>query len=137
MLPFLTIIFILGLALGSYLLFFPFSIAVLLGAVTVATVLAERRGLLRAGQGHLLLGCLFGGCLYWTLFARRDRGLPARLRDPARLGGRRDGRAFSGGSAPERAKLHSLHHQRDRGAGYGRFRWPRPRSGRSFMKREA
>lgn len=69
MLPFLTIFFILGLALGSYLLFFPFSIAVLLGGATVATVLAERRGLLRAGQGHLLLGCLFGGCLYWTLFA--------------------------------------------------------------------
>jgi len=69
MLPFLTIIFILGLALGSYLHFFPFSIAVLLGAATVATVVAERRGLLRAGQGHLLLVCLFGGCLYWTLFA--------------------------------------------------------------------
>ena len=44
MLPFLTISFILGIVLGSYLHYFPLSIALILIASTVAAVYAERRG---------------------------------------------------------------------------------------------
>lgn len=69
MLPSLTIIFILGIGLGSYLPFFPLSIGVTLVASTVAAVLTERQGLLTARHSSLWLVCLFGGCLYWTLFA--------------------------------------------------------------------
>lgn len=69
MLPSLTITFILGLALGSYLIFFPLSIAILLAGFTIAGVLVEQRGLLTSRQSSLLLACLFGGCLYWTVFA--------------------------------------------------------------------
>ncbi len=69
MLPSLTITFILGIVLGSYLLFFPHSIATLLIASTVAAGLAERKRLLTLRQSSLLLACLFGGCLYWTVFA--------------------------------------------------------------------
>ena len=69
MLPSLTITFILGLALGSYLIFFPLSIAILLAGFTITGVLVEQRGLLTSRQTSLLLACLFGGCLYWTVFA--------------------------------------------------------------------
>ncbi|ULA58204.1 MAG: Putative Competence protein ComEC/Rec2 related protein [Nitrospira sp.] len=69
MLPFLTIIFILGIVLGSYLQYFPLSIAMFLIASTMAAVFAERRGRLTARHSSLLLACLFGGCLYWSLYA--------------------------------------------------------------------
>ncbi|HNC85112.1 MAG TPA: hypothetical protein PK999_18820, partial [Nitrospira sp.] len=76
MLPFLTIIFILGIVLGSYLQYFPLSIALLLIASTIAAVLAERRGVLTARHSSLLLACLFGGCLYWNLFSWSTSHVP-------------------------------------------------------------
>ena len=88
MLPSLTITFILGIVLGSYLQFFPLSIASLLIASTLTAVLAERRRLLTSRHGSLLLACLFGGCLYWTVFlwltaharvSDRPDALPANL----------------------------------------------------------
>ncbi len=68
MLPSLTITFILGLALGSYLAYFPLSIAIILTVFTVGGTVMERRCLLTARQSLVWLACLFGGCLYWTLF---------------------------------------------------------------------
>jgi competence protein ComEC len=69
MLPSLTITFILGLALGSYLPYFPISIAILLTVSTIGGALLERQGRLTSRQSIALLTCLFGGCLYWTSFA--------------------------------------------------------------------
>ena len=76
MLPFLTIIFILGIVLGSYLHYFPFSIATVLIASTGAAVYAERRGRLTARHSSLVLACLFGGCLYWSLYAWSTAHVP-------------------------------------------------------------
>ena len=76
MLPFLTIIFILGIVLGSYLQYFPLSIALFLIVSTIAAVLAERRGLFSARQSSLRLACLFGGCLYWSLWSWSTSHVP-------------------------------------------------------------
>lgn len=76
MLPFLTIIFILGIVLGSYLQYFPLSIALCLIASTLAAVFAERRRRLTARDSSLLLACLFGGCLYWSLYAWSTSHVP-------------------------------------------------------------
>ena len=69
MLPSLTITFLLGLALGSYLPYFPISIAIFLTASTIGGALLERQGRITSRQSIALLTCLFGGCLYWTVFA--------------------------------------------------------------------
>lgn len=88
MLPTLTIIFVLGLLLGSYLTYFPLSIAIVLLACIAGCVWLERRNCLTSRQGNGLLACLFGGCLYWALCAwftphvlvpDRPGALPARL----------------------------------------------------------
>ena len=88
MLPTLTIIFVLGLVLGSYLTYFPLSIAIVLLACTAGCVWLERQHRLTSRQSHMLLACLFGGCLYWTLCASftprvllqdRSDALPVRL----------------------------------------------------------
>lgn len=76
MLPSLTIIFILGIVLGSYFLYFPLSIAMLLIALTIAAVLAERLELFTSRYSSLLLAFFFGGCLYWTLFAWSTSHVP-------------------------------------------------------------
>ena len=69
MLPVFTITFIIGLLLGSYLPYFPFSVVCLLiGSVGLLTVL-EIRGLLAPGRSQVLFACVAGGCLYWTLYA--------------------------------------------------------------------
>ncbi|HNK77602.1 MAG TPA: DNA internalization-related competence protein ComEC/Rec2 [Nitrospira sp.] len=90
MLPFLTIIFILGIALGSYLQYFPLSIGLFFFASTIAAVLAERRGLLTAGHSSLRLACLFCGCLYWSLFSWSTSHVPVPDR-PAALPSTIDG----------------------------------------------
>ena len=69
MLPSLTITFVLGLILGSYLLYFPLSVAALLiGAVGLLTFL-ETQGRLAPRRSQVIFACLVGGCFYWTVFA--------------------------------------------------------------------
>lgn len=69
MLPTLTIIFVLGLLLGSYLTYFPLSIAIILLTCIVGCVWLERQHRLTLRQSNGFLACLFGGCLYWALCA--------------------------------------------------------------------
>ena len=69
MLPTLTITWILGLVLGSYFTYFPITIGITLAACIACCVLLERRGCLTTRQGSVLLACVFGGCLYWSLCA--------------------------------------------------------------------
>ncbi len=69
MLPSLTITFVLGLVLGSFLTYFPICIAIILTAGTVSCALLERQGRCTLRQSSVLLACLFCGCLYWTLWA--------------------------------------------------------------------
>ncbi|MBI4002714.1 MAG: ComEC/Rec2 family competence protein, partial [Nitrospira defluvii] len=69
MLPVFTITFVLGLILGSYLSYFPLSVAALLvGSVGLLTFL-ETQHLLAPRRSQVLFACLVGGCLYWTAFA--------------------------------------------------------------------
>ena len=88
MLPSLTITFIVGLLSGSYLSYFPISIAVMLAAAVGVLTFLETQGVLSLRQSLALLVCLLGGCLYWTLFAwlslhvplpEATGALPARL----------------------------------------------------------
>ncbi|HNL90025.1 MAG TPA: DNA internalization-related competence protein ComEC/Rec2 [Nitrospira sp.] len=88
MLPTLTITFILGLALGSYVSSFPLSSAILLTICTVGALLVERQKRFSPRQTSLWLACLCGGCVYWILYAwlaphspvpERPGGLPTRV----------------------------------------------------------
>ncbi|WHZ21295.1 MAG: DNA internalization-related competence protein ComEC/Rec2 [Nitrospira sp.] len=69
MLPTLTLTFAFGLVLGSYLAYFPFSIAVLLTVVCGILTWLELRAGLSSRQALSILACLLSGCLYWVLFA--------------------------------------------------------------------
>ena len=69
MLPTLTITFILGLALGSYVSSFPLSSAILLTICTVGALLVERQKRFSPRQTSLWLACFCGGCVYWILYA--------------------------------------------------------------------
>ena len=69
MLPAYTLTFILGLLLGSYLSYFPLSIAAFLLSVLGLLIFLEFRRLLAPRLSHALFACLVGGCLYWALFA--------------------------------------------------------------------
>jgi competence protein ComEC len=69
MLPALTSTFGVGLVLGSYLTYFPLSIAVLLTVVCVVLTGLELRSILSARLAVSLLACLLAGCLYWVVFA--------------------------------------------------------------------
>lgn len=88
MLPSLTITFIVGLLSGSYLPYFPVSITVLLTVAAGLLTLLETQRVLSLRQSLVLLACLLGGCLYWTVFAwlsphvplpEATGALPARL----------------------------------------------------------
>ncbi|MCE3223198.1 MAG: putative Competence protein ComEC/Rec2 related protein [Nitrospira sp.] len=83
MLPVFTITFVLGLAFGSYLPYFPFSItALLFGSVGLLTFLESRR-LLAPKRSQVVFACLAGGCLYWNLFAWFTPHIP--IPDSARV----------------------------------------------------
>ncbi|WHZ15173.1 MAG: DNA internalization-related competence protein ComEC/Rec2 [Nitrospira sp.] len=69
MLPSLTITFVFGLVLGSYLAYFPLGVAFLLTVVCGILTLLELRAVLSSRQALSLLACLLAGCLYWVLFA--------------------------------------------------------------------
>ncbi len=65
----LTIAFLIGLALGSYLPYLPLTILALLVVSAVILSLRERRAVLARRGGVLLYGALLGGILLWTLAA--------------------------------------------------------------------
>ena len=55
-----------GVVLGSYLVYLPLCIFFCLILAAVSLTLGERRGLLTAGEGAVLYGALLGGVLLWT-----------------------------------------------------------------------
>jgi len=63
-----TVAFLLGLFLGSYLPFFPFCTAGLLFSAAIACTLLERRGRLSMTRSLALYGALLAGVLYWSLY---------------------------------------------------------------------
>lgn len=69
MLPALTLTFGAGLVLGSYLTYFPLSIAVLLTVVCGVLTVLELRSILSSRLALSLLACLLAGCVYWPLFS--------------------------------------------------------------------
>ncbi|HET9961206.1 MAG TPA: ComEC/Rec2 family competence protein, partial [Nitrospiraceae bacterium] len=69
MLPAVTLTFILGLSLGSYLPYFPLTVALTLLFAVVLLSVQEFRGRLASSHAVLVLACLLGGCLYWTAYA--------------------------------------------------------------------
>ena len=69
MLPVFTLTFIFGLVLGSYLSYFPLSVAALLvGSVALLTYL-ESQHVVAPRRSQVLFACAVGGCLYWTIMA--------------------------------------------------------------------
>ncbi len=67
MLPVFTLTFIFGLILGSYLSYFPLSVAALLiGSVGLLTYLESQR-VVAPRRSQVLFACVVGGCLYWTI----------------------------------------------------------------------
>lgn len=69
MLPVFTLTFVFGLILGSYLSYFPLSVAALLVACVGVLTCLETQRLLAPRRGQVLFACVVGGCLYWTIFA--------------------------------------------------------------------
>ncbi len=69
MLPVFTLTFIFGLILGSYLSYFPLSVAALLvGSGGLLTHLESQR-VVDPRRSQVLFACVVGGCLYWTIMA--------------------------------------------------------------------
>ena len=60
---------LLGVALGSYLIYLPLLVLLLLLLAAVGLTLGERHGHLTAGEGALLYGALLGGVLLWAASA--------------------------------------------------------------------
>ncbi|MFO0730185.1 MAG: ComEC/Rec2 family competence protein [Nitrospiraceae bacterium] len=69
MLPAVTLVFILGLALGSYFQYFPVTVLSCLIVSTGVVLACESRRTLPASRGAALLAGLFAGTLYWVLFS--------------------------------------------------------------------
>lgn len=64
-----------GLLLGSYLLFLPLTIVVLLVFVAGALSWCEKKRVLSGKQGLILYVCALLGVAYWLLDARTDQGV--------------------------------------------------------------
>jgi len=85
----ITVAFLLGLVLGSYLPFLPSVIFLILAFAALVPLRLEQAGRLTIQRGCLAYGSLLAGLLYWTAFAAHP---PSRLveqagRDPARIVG--------------------------------------------------
>ena len=85
----ITVAFLLGLVLGSYLPFLPSVIFLILAFAALVLLRLEQAGRLTIQRGCLAYGSLLAGLLYWTAFAAHP---PSRLveqagRDPARIVG--------------------------------------------------
>ncbi len=73
---------LLGVALGSYLIYVPLLVLCSLVLAAIVLTIGERQGRLTAGEGLLLYGALLGGVLLWAVSVRDAQGLP-----PAALDG--------------------------------------------------
>jgi len=69
------IAFLVGLLLGSYLLFLPLTIVVLLVFVAGALSWCEKTAHFSKRQGLILYACVLAGLGYWLLDARTDQGI--------------------------------------------------------------
>jgi competence protein ComEC len=67
MLPFLTLAFICGLALGSLIPYYPLSVALLLCVFAAGLSLSEAKARIAAMTATASFGCLLCGILYWFL----------------------------------------------------------------------
>jgi competence protein ComEC len=67
MLPSLTVVFLAGLCIGSFIPFFPLALLALLLAVALALTLGERLAWIDSRHAAWLYAALLAGCLYWTL----------------------------------------------------------------------
>jgi competence protein ComEC len=67
---------LLGVALGSYLVYLPLLVLFCLILAAAILTIGERRGRLAVGEGAVLYGALLGGVLLWTLSARDGPGPP-------------------------------------------------------------
>ena len=76
MLLWITVSFLLGLVLGSYLAFLPFVILLILAFAALVLLRLERAGRLTILRGCVAYGSLLAGLLYWTAFASHT---PSRL----------------------------------------------------------
>jgi competence protein ComEC len=72
--PLFTGAVLLGVALGSFIPYFPLSVLFLLILAAIGLTVGERYGRLTAGQGVALYGALLGGVLLWTMSARDGTG---------------------------------------------------------------
>jgi competence protein ComEC len=75
MLPALSIGFIVGLMLGSYLPLLPFSAMLILLAMALVTTALERRAVVAASLGLTWYIGVLAGVLYWTATARPPSGI--------------------------------------------------------------
>ncbi len=82
MLLWITVSFLLGLVLGSYLAFLPFVILLILAFAALVLLRLERAGRLTIQRGCVAYGSLLAGLLYWTAFATHT---PSRLVEQAGL----------------------------------------------------
>ncbi|MEK7293882.1 MAG: hypothetical protein AAB049_02785, partial [Nitrospirota bacterium] len=60
---------LLGVVLGSYLVYVPLLVLFCLILAAVILTIGERRGRLTIGEGAILYGALLGGVLLWTVSA--------------------------------------------------------------------
>lgn len=66
----LTLAFLFGLLLGSYVPFIPVSVILILFITAVVLTACERWTVRTVGQSLTLFGVVLGGVLYWNLFVR-------------------------------------------------------------------
>jgi len=76
MLPSLTCAFVFGLALGSFVPFFPLSILVFLIVLSIGAALIEHRLALDRFPSMSVFGMLLLGVFYWALAVERSPALP-------------------------------------------------------------
>lgn len=82
MLPFLTLAFIGGLAVGSLVPYYPLTVSASLCLLTAALSLSAVRARMAAAPTAASLACLLGGMLYWFLAVEGGSKAPFHESDP-------------------------------------------------------
>src|SRR5262245_35915371 len=67
MLPSLTLAFIIGLVLGSFVPYFPLSVSIVLGLAVIGSAVLETRQRVSASRATAGFFCLLLGIVYWSL----------------------------------------------------------------------